>query len=263
MSCSLCGHGPEKGTDLVPECSCASNPYRYHPRCIDTMRRTRSSQTVNKCPYCFEVYPIMAKEVKTGLVRPKRFLLYVARDFSFFTACILLLWYINRLLAETLDDWYCPVTMEEQRRSNCLVRMRFFPTDWASSTVYWICGAILLLAEAGFIGLVHSCIKCCAEDERRPRASNDNVYIHHTCCLDGGGCHHDCGSSSSGGGDGAPLILLACLFIFALFGIFYAIFGVLYVIHYIVQRHVDKLYVQAIVEEYPFAVVVGKETLFV
>jgi hypothetical protein len=250
VTCHYCG--ADDGQTLVPECKCVhSQKTLYHPKCVDVMRRVRKWETVNRCPSCKHLY----YGLEEAHFRPRRFFCYVARDFlvSFLVVCILL--YLNTLFVWKIDEALCATVME---KNDCLVRTRYFPTGWSACTIYSICGTLFFLAEIGFIGLCASCVRTC-DDSPPPR--------HDTCCCHTGNgpilC--DCRASDCGGGGnndaGAPVCLLLCILLFAVIGVFYAIAAILVWCDFIIRRHVDKLYVQSMVEEYPFAVIVEEGDL--
>jgi hypothetical protein len=252
ITCHYCGGDSSHGQLLVPECKCvrAQKAY-YHPKCVDDMRRVRQWENVNRCPSCKHLYYGLEEKH----FRPRRFFCYVARDFllSFLVVCILL--YLNTLFVWKMDEAFCVEAIE---KNDCLVRTRYFNANWSPSAIYSICGALFFLAEIGFVGLCVSCVRACDDSPPPSRAPS---HHHDVCCHCHGSGPTSCDCGGGGNDAGAPVCLLVCILVFAILGIFYAIGAIIVWCDFIIRRHVDKLYVHSMVEEYPFAVIIEEGDL--
>lgn len=240
--CFLC-HESDLLVNLIHSCDCN---LPAHASCIEKERLSKHSSQVNQCTRCHTIYdgiPMM-----DVIPLPTRYVLYVIRDVLAFWVLVILAIVIHAFVAQAIDVSTC--TWSTTGESTCFVRYRLLPSSWSSTGVYTLCGVVLFLAEIGLVGTIYSLIQCC----RRSDCGGGGGGGNNTCIyIDGGG-----GSSSRGGGDGGGCggdddggALVVCILFFAVLGIFYAMYIVVQFVGFVIQRHFDKLYVQAVVMEYP------------
>ncbi len=268
LTCRIClEDGVRK--DFIAPCACAGSQKWIHRACLDGWRSAREDRAFSQCTECHFSYKMIFNTNDTANLkcgRNTRYFCYVLRDFFL----VLFLAHVAIGLLGGL------VFLMDFKKA---ILIHYFKMTSHPIAFYYVVSLILLLS---LIGLVFSfipmeevelsgctCSQCGGHSRRNRCADFGNCRCdgcHHgnsstgpcICCDTAGGCNctgcgqctcAECGCAGATG-EGAAMVAITMVLLFAALGIFYCLAMGAYYVKQVTQRHLHVLELRNLTEEY-------------